>query len=945
MESPVVTHRIVRFGTFEADLSSGLLTREGLRVKIEIQPFQVLTLLLTRPGEIITREELHQQLWPDGTYVDFDGSLNAALKKLRAALNDDPKKPRFIETVPRRGYRFVVPVSFADSSPERLGDRVAVPSTVPTTSVAAVASPRGRWSHRRTLALVAFALEAAVAVVLMAHKPAGPQAKAVQAVSRRPSIAVLGFRNISGKAGDAWLATALAEMLSTELAGGGQLRSVSGEDIANLRRSSPWPQSDSLNQQTANRLGTALDSEFLVLGSYAALQGPRRRQLRVDLRLQNARTGEILAEIGQIGDRQDLFQIVSSVGEKLRERMGVPPLEENEEVGVLASYPLDPEAARLYSLGLVKLRESDYLSARGLFEEAAKADPKFPLAYSMLSRADIYLGHDDQAKAEAKRGVDLAGSLPPTRRMEIEASFDQAIAEHGKAAALYRVLFNLYPDRLDYGFQLAQMQFEAFHPDEALETLRQLHTLPSPARDDPGLDLLEGRIQFRRDPQAADRLFHSSAAKALAQGKKLAYARAEQAICFMNRERVQAPPACQEAYEIFLAAGNLDETGNSLQLMAEANRLTGHDQEAVPLYERAERTFKEAGDRERAGVALNNLSLVLEDEGQWSRAEQSFGEARENFQAVNDRVNVGTATGNIADILVLRGHLRQAAEMYRQAWELEEAGGSGRQEYAHIQHAALLLMQGELQPAREEVEAQIGSLRAYGGDPWQLANALTVLGDIEKASGNLDGARSHYTEALDVFKKEHFPIAGPQVSLAELAIAEGRPDAAESQLRQPLAELEKEQSAGEEIGGYTSLARALLAQGKVPEARDAIARASQFADLHEFPVLVLPLEILQARAAAVSARPGARERSDLIAAAQKLRAALQEAHLLGAYSIECDARLALGEVETKVNSASGRAQLRALADETHRRGMDLVTRQAAALEQPGALSTKLASVR
>ena len=103
--------RIFRFGRFEADAGRGTLSRGGLRVRLQEQPFHVLILLLERPGEIITREELRQQLWPEGTYVDFDGSLNAILKKLRAALDDDSDNPRFIETVPRRGYRFIAPVT------------------------------------------------------------------------------------------------------------------------------------------------------------------------------------------------------------------------------------------------------------------------------------------------------------------------------------------------------------------------------------------------------------------------------------------------------------------------------------------------------------------------------------------------------------------------------------------------------------------------------------------------------------------------------------------------------------------------------------------------------------------------------------------------------------------------------------------------------------------
>src|ERR1043165_7854235 len=143
MERSVLSANIFRFGLFEADAGRGILMRGGVRVKIQDQPFRVLILLLERPSEIVTREELRQRLWPEGTYVDFDGSLNVILKKLRAAIDDDSDNPRFIETVPRRGYRFIAPVS-------AVGTRSAsdVPATAPAqvvlaNSVAAVPIMRG----------------------------------------------------------------------------------------------------------------------------------------------------------------------------------------------------------------------------------------------------------------------------------------------------------------------------------------------------------------------------------------------------------------------------------------------------------------------------------------------------------------------------------------------------------------------------------------------------------------------------------------------------------------------------------------------------------------------------------------------------------------------------------------------------------------------------------
>ena len=108
--------RRYRFGVFELDASTGELRRKGLRVKLHTQPFQVLSMLLERPGEMLTREEICRALWPDGTFVDYEHGLNSAINRLRDALGDKANNPRFIETLSRRGYRFVAPV-------ERIGDQ------------------------------------------------------------------------------------------------------------------------------------------------------------------------------------------------------------------------------------------------------------------------------------------------------------------------------------------------------------------------------------------------------------------------------------------------------------------------------------------------------------------------------------------------------------------------------------------------------------------------------------------------------------------------------------------------------------------------------------------------------------------------------------------------------------------------------------------------------
>src|SRR5262249_45402292 len=162
MATPAGQRNVFRFGLFEADPDSGELLRQGEHVRLQDQPFRMLILLLQRPGEVVTREELREKLWPENTFVEFDNGLNVAAKKLRDALGDNADNPRFVETVPRRGYRFIAPVSVktlrAPAPPEALPANQ--PSTAIVSSAAPELSPSQAWVRKYLLAaaLVLFAI-------------------------------------------------------------------------------------------------------------------------------------------------------------------------------------------------------------------------------------------------------------------------------------------------------------------------------------------------------------------------------------------------------------------------------------------------------------------------------------------------------------------------------------------------------------------------------------------------------------------------------------------------------------------------------------------------------------------------------------------------------------------------------------------------------------------
>lgn len=200
--------RVVRFGSFEADLREGVLTKSGFRIKLQEQPFQILALLLERPGELVTRDEIRQKLWSEDTFVEFDDGLNTAVRKLRTALGDAADNPRFLETVPRRGYRFVAPVTVVDSAgtaDSPTSGELAATQAPPENSSRAKASRRKIWVWVATAA----ALLAGLVVVLRFYYP-GP----TYALGATDTVFLADFSN---KTGDVAFDDTLKQALSISL--------------------------------------------------------------------------------------------------------------------------------------------------------------------------------------------------------------------------------------------------------------------------------------------------------------------------------------------------------------------------------------------------------------------------------------------------------------------------------------------------------------------------------------------------------------------------------------------------------------------------------------------------------------------------------------------------------------------------------------------------------
>lgn len=945
MQGPVLSSSVLRFGTFKADLHSGLLYRNGIRVRLQEQPFRILALLLERPGQVVTRETIRQTLWPDGTFVDFDGGLNAAMKKLRVALDDDPDKPHFIETIPKRGYRFIAPVitetlekgvaheSVAVASPRSVDGARAVPRGI----LSETAARRPGWRIASLSGLFLVALAAIVGYHWYGGaRPAGNAAQAaMRRIPTRQAIAVLGFQNASGKPEDAWLSTALTEMMSTELAAGGKLRLVPGEDVSNLQLSAPWSQTDTLGRTTTSRIGTALNSDLLVLGSFANVGGSRSRQLRLDVRLQDARTGEILTEAAEIGSDQNLFQLVSRIGGRMRDRLGVPNLQQADEPSVFASMPANREAARFYALGLDRLRQFDAFGAVELFTQSVKADPGFPLAHSMLSDAWQQLGYGPRAKEEARKALDLSANLSPTQKLLTEGHYYETLGQMEKAASDYGALYAYYPDCLECGLSLSAAQIQAGHLQDAIAALNSLRRLPSPLSDDPRIDLNEQwAVSTYYRPRQYE-LLESTARKALARGQRLLYARAKVSECtnllFVGRP-VEAMATCEEARSVFETLGDRAGVTRTLMLKAARQSDEGHYQLSLQTLKQALQLARDLGGSELIGGVLNGMGNTYVSMNRLEEAAQNFRDSRKKYEESGNKSGISATAANLADVLVHLGNLRAAHETYDEALRIDESISAARGCYAHYSIASLWLTMGDLKTARSHIEPALKAC-ATQMIARQNGSAISVLGDIVKSEGNLPEARKQYQEALDIYTKADAQdlIPGMKMNLAQTALEEEHSAEAEKSLRDLYADFEQQKDSAGASNALLLLSRALQSEGKLDEARKSLFRAEQLGRSVSDWTLEMSLSIQDARLKVASNSAPTVQSKAFAAAGTHLHTVIAAARKQGNYTMECTARLALGELELRSNPGIARVQLQALAKETHDRGFELVSRKATQL--------------
>ena len=389
--------RVVRFGVFELDLHSGELRKQGYKIRLEGQPVQVLICLLENPGELITREELHAKLWPQDTFVNFEHGLNAAVKRLRRALNDSADSPRFVETLPRRGYRFIAPVHVDNPATPV----PAVPIVIEFSQKPASAQPAG-WPYAWRVGVCALVLVLAVAAFVM-----------LRPSSRPPpirSLAVLPLENLSGDASQEYFSDGMTDELITELGRIAELRVISRTSIMTYKNAhKPLP-------QIAHELNVDAVLEGTVLRS--------NQRVRITAQLIQAAADRHLWAESYDGDLRDALALQKQVAIAVAKAIRIE-LTPREQTALKRSQRVDPGAYEDYLKGRYfwnKRTAEGLRKALGYFNQATEEDPAFAAAYAGLADSYALLGDWEygvlapkeaypKAKAAAAKAMELDDNL------------------------------------------------------------------------------------------------------------------------------------------------------------------------------------------------------------------------------------------------------------------------------------------------------------------------------------------------------------------------------------------------------------------------------------------------------------------------------------------------------------------------------------------------------
>jgi len=746
--------------------------------------------------------------------------------------------------------------------------------------------------------------------------------------SHRRSVAVLGFKNVAGKPEEAWLSTALSEMLTTELGQGDQLRTVPGESVAQMKRSLSLPDTDSFSQETLSRIRENLGTDDVVVGSYIPLASG---VIRLDLRLQETAAGEILASVSEKGSATQMDELVAKAGAELRGKLGVGGLSDAESANVRAALPASPEAARLYSEGLEKLRLFDALAARTLLEKAAALDPNHAPTHSALAEAWSALGYDEKAKEQAKRALDLSASSSREERLVIEGRYNAITKNWPDAISSYSALWEFFPDRVDYGLLLVRAQTGGDHANDAVATIADLRKLPLSKGESARINLAEatvaaGRSDYKLQQSAAEK----AAQEGSAIGANLFVAgalRVEGDAWQRMGQPEKSKPLIDQARDLYTAGGDLG--GAAVCLLLTGDRLydEGHFEDARKQFQQALPFFRKIGDQRHTRGALERIGNSYYDQGNLPTATDYYQQALKIDLELGGAADLASDYGNIANAMDAMGDLEGSRKMQEQSLAAFQKSSERRGAAVTIGNLGNLMVElGDPESAKKYCEQSLAAMHDisyHSGESYPtagLADALLMEADVA-------GARKQYEQALKLSQEaqQDDHAAQVQTALGVVSLEEKNFAGAEALARAAIVVFDKDNVADNAAWARAVLAHSLLAQGKLSEAQTAAAQAVTLAQKtasqpQRFEALLADAQ--------VKAKAGKTSEAN-----KQLETVLASARKSGYRSFEYQARLALAEIELQTHSPLAQPHLAALEKDARDHNLLLVANHAHALSQ------------
>jgi len=727
----------------------------------------------------------------------------------------------------------------------------------------------------------------------------------------RQSVAVLGFKNLGSKEED-WLSSWVPERLNTELGIGEGLRMVSREKVDGTATDLALPKLSSYEKGTLVKLRSILKSDYVVAGSYVAGGNQNSDPIRLDVRLQDANSGDTVSSFAEAGSVGGLPEMLKRIGTAVRTKLGLAG-----PVTPRAPASTAPEAERLYTEGLVKLRAFDALGARDPLERAIAVEPKWAAPREALANAWQLLGYDLNAREEAKKAVELSADLPPEDQRKIEGRYRELTAEWDKAIEIYHSLWGVYRDVPDYALELAKVQTAAGKGREALATLADLQHHPQ-LGDDPQIDLFRA---FAAESLSDVKLQQSAAAAAAEKASRLGsrYLAAQaywQECIALNAlgELQKATEACQQSAAAAPFALEIEARTKTVQ--ASILLTQGHSAEALEMRKQALDTARKIGSQKDVIGALMNLANLRAREGQTAEAQKYEREAIAIAREIGDKRQLVGLENNLASDLETDGNYPQAKGLFEDSLRTaQEIGDQGGISTALQNLGARSLQMGDLVLAEKDVRQSL-STSQDAHLPSITAAAFNYLGDIQTARGEFIEARRSYESALRIFTDagDQPSIASTRLSLAKLALEEGKIAEAGALARQAIQEFQAEKLSDSEADAHGTLARCLILDGKLADAQQEVDAAEKLGAQDRGVRISLAIT-----AARLKARNG-----KLKEARQDLEVQLSETRERNLVALQYEIRLALAEVGVPSDPKWKRASLTALGRDATNSGYLLV---------------------